>query len=120
MPILVVFITTTETMALYVLTTSRTILPLPVLVLFVIGGLDFFVMIHVVFRILCWPYVSSSRLIDKVKLYARRGNPAWLKRFVRSCPRLKIQVGDGTVFDRLTSCVIWQFCVDALIDILLT
>jgi hypothetical protein len=41
-----------------------------------------------------------------------------LVRFLRSCSPLKLSMGDGTFFDRLTSLVIWEVCVGLLVNLL--
>ncbi|OXA44409.1 hypothetical protein Fcan01_20952 [Folsomia candida] len=104
-----------ETSALYILITSATKLPLPILVGFTMVGVDLFVVIHITFRILSLPHSASEKLMGKMKLLQKGRDSAWLKRFVRSCPSLKIGMGDGTFFDRLTPFIIWQFCVDSTV-----
>lgn len=119
MPVLLMAIIIAETTALYVLTTSSSKLPVAILGCFTMIGADFVGVIHVIYRILGLPYLSSKKLIGNVKLCQKGGNSAWFKRYLKSCPPLKIGMGDGTFFDRLTPIVIWQFCVDRLISMLL-
>lgn len=107
-----------ETTSLYVLTTSSSKVTVPILEFFIMIGADFFGVIHVVYRILSLPHLSSKKLIRNAKL-VQKGDSPWFTRFLKSCSPLKIGMGDGNFFDRLTPFVIWQFCVDMLVNMLL-
>ncbi|XP_035716515.1 uncharacterized protein LOC118439372 [Folsomia candida] len=107
-----------ETASLYVLLTSTKILPLPVLAFFVIVAVDLFVVIHVIFHSLSDLFEVSVGFLDEMKLYHKFGNRKWFKKFLKSCPPLKLTIGDGQYFDRMTALGIWQYCVDQLITLL--
>ncbi|OXA54630.1 hypothetical protein Fcan01_11367 [Folsomia candida] len=62
-------------------------------------------------------YLASVKFFENMKSLRSR-NP-WFKKFLTSCPPLKVGMGDGKFFDGLSAFVIWQFCVDRLINLLL-
>lgn len=92
-----------ESIALFLMITSNHVVPLPVLILFSLVVIDFFVIIHSVFKILSYPYVKSLEFIGLVKM----GRYSKLEhRFILSCPPSKLSLGNGGFFDKLTSFVI--------------
>lgn len=106
-----------EISALYVMIISSNHLTVDAAMFFVLMGVDYFIVIHVVLRALSKSYVTSVKFIQSMKRLHKRD--PWFKKFLRSCPSLKVGMGDGKFFDGLTSLVIWQFCVDRLISLLL-
>lgn len=117
MPVAIGGVAIAEAAALFIILTSVSRLPVPVLVLFSMVAIDFFVVIHVLFNILSYTFVSSVKFVD-LKKRGRRTSK-WLRAFMKSCSPLKLSMGDGKFFDRLTSFVIWRHCVDMLITFLL-
>lgn len=105
-----------ESIALCLIITSSSTVPLPVLILFSIVAADLCIVIHAVFKILSYPHVKSLEFIEFVKT---RSYSKWEHRFILSCPPSKLSLGDGGFFDKLTSFVIWQKCIDFLITFLL-
>ncbi|OXA61996.1 hypothetical protein Fcan01_00121 [Folsomia candida] len=104
-----------EVTTLYVFMTAQN-LPYAVVVYMGAMATNMFILIQVVFRALSVPYLTSRK-------FARcQGQPRgkWLSKFLRSCSPLKVSVGDGNFFDRLTSLVISNMCLDMLITLLLT
>ncbi|OXA42579.1 hypothetical protein Fcan01_22435 [Folsomia candida] len=92
------------------------IIPVPVLIFFLAIAVDFWIIIHAVFKVLSYPYVESLEFIHLVN----KGKCSkWEGRFIKSCPPSKLSLGDGGFFDTLTSLVIWQKCIDFLITFLL-
>lgn len=108
--------TVAESIALFLLITSSNIIPVPVLIFFLAIAVDFWIIIHAVFKVLSYPYVESLEFIHLVN----KGKCSkWEGRFIKSCPPSKLSLGDGGFFDTLTSLVIWQKCIDFLITFLL-
>lgn len=119
MPLLIACIITAETTSLYVLASSMHKLTIPIILFFAVGGFDYFVAIHVVFKCLSLPHQRSLKFINEMRCVMVKNGGRWGRRFMRSCPPVKVSMGDGTFFDRLTPVVIWQFCVDRVINMLL-
>ncbi|OXA38643.1 hypothetical protein Fcan01_26586 [Folsomia candida] len=109
-------ISVAETVSLYVLVTSHDRFPIIILLMFLMVALDCFVVIHSVCKIVAKPYSKSCNFIEFMKI---RNLSKWVKYFMRSCRPSKFSMGDGTFFDRLTSFVLWQKCIDLLITLLL-
>lgn len=86
-------------------------------VFFYLMGIDFFVIIQITLNSQSKSYVASENFAKNMKRLKSQ-NP-WIRKFLRSCPPLKVGMGDGKFFDALTAFVIWQFCVDKLISMLL-
>jgi hypothetical protein len=105
-----------EIASLYVLITSSHQLPLPAALFFLVVAIDFAIFIHVIFKSLCRPYLASVAFLKHVGKLGKRDK--YLVRFLRSCSPLKLSMGDGTFFDRLTSLVIWEVCVGLLVNLL--
>lgn len=116
MAILVGGVTLCTSIAFYLLITSAHVVPLPVLILFSIIAFDFFFAVHGVFKIVSYPYTKSLDFFQLVKV----GNyTKYELRYIKSCPPSKLSLGNGGFFDRLTSLVIWQKCIDYVIMFLL-
>ncbi|OXA44771.1 hypothetical protein Fcan01_20892 [Folsomia candida] len=111
------FIINTEIESLYAIIMCRDKLPLPILLLFAMALIDFFLVIHVFLRALSKPYVSSVEFVSNFNRLG--GMDEWRRKFLKSCQPVKVAMGDGNYFDGLTSLVIWQFCVDTFISIVL-
>lgn len=101
--------------SLYTLISSLQELPIPVTAFFVIILFEFVVVIHFMFKMLADPYLRS---LDFVREMKGRRNGKWFKRFLKSCAPLKLAMGGGSYFDRLTSLVIWGHCVDMVVTLL--
>jgi hypothetical protein len=104
--------------SLYICITSMRKVPVAVAGFFLALAFDFSFIVHVPFRKLSLPLTESQELMHLAKMSGRQGK--WMRAFMRSCTPIKLSLGDGgNFFDKLTSLVIWQFCVDLLITILL-
>lgn len=101
----------------FILLTSLDKVPGPVAIFFALMAFDFTFVIHFLFKKVSIPCVESGELLEKLKSNERKSK--WFTAFVRSCSPIKLSLGDGGFFDRLTSLVIWKFCMDQLITILL-
>ncbi|OXA44836.1 hypothetical protein Fcan01_20942 [Folsomia candida] len=106
-----------QTISLYVIIASLENISFGVASFFFLIGLDFFLIIHVTLHSQSKPYVVSVKFFENMKTL--RLKSAWFKKFLKSCPPLKVGMGEGKFFDELTSFIIWQFCVDRLINMLL-
>ncbi|OXA62430.1 hypothetical protein Fcan01_00971 [Folsomia candida] len=106
-----------EILSLYVIITSWKNLSFGVSAFFCLMGINYFLIIHVTLDSLKKSYVATVNFSKNVK--SLRSQNAWFKKFLTSCPPLKVGMGDGKFFDELTSFIIWQFCVDTLINLLL-
>ncbi|OXA62690.1 uncharacterized protein LOC118433875 [Folsomia candida] len=104
-----------EITSLYLVINSIHELPTPVAMFFIILAMDFFVVIHLLFKSLCRPHLASVELVNKAKM-AKRGK--WLDKYLKSCVPLELSMGGGCFFDRLSSFVIWKFCVDQVVNLL--
>ncbi|OXA40779.1 hypothetical protein Fcan01_24489 [Folsomia candida] len=100
-----------EIVALFILTTSLDKLPLPIIGLFLLLAIIFFNVIQGLFKVLSKPFENSNMFIIEIRTGR---HSAWVKRFMRSCPPVKISMGNGAYFDGLSALVIWQFCIDNL------
>lgn len=116
MSLLLLSIMTAEIMSMYILSTSFNQLTLPIRVFFLVVWVDFFFDIHVLIKCLSLSHLCSELFVKNMK---GRTRSAWGKRFIRSCSSLRISLGGGNFFDGVTSLVIWQFCVDRVINLLL-
>ncbi|OXA48567.1 hypothetical protein Fcan01_16513 [Folsomia candida] len=116
MPVLVGGITRCESFALYILITSASSVPLPVLLFFCVLAFELFILIVGPLKVMANPYITSVELLNSL-----RGvhGPKWVHRFVKSCPPSKLTLGDGTFFDSSASLEIWSKCVDLLITFIL-
>lgn len=115
MPLLLLLVILSEIVSIYILSTSANNLTLPIAIFFLVVWIDFSVDVHVLIKCLSLSRLCSERFVRNMK---SRTRTAWGKRFVKSCPYLRISMG-GNFFDRLTSPMIWQFCVDRVINFLL-
>lgn len=106
-----------EVTILYALITSGTVIPPTVAALFAVIALDFFLIIQIVFKMLRRPYVASMVFKQKVDTLEKRGR--WFNRFMKSCSPVKVPMGDGNFFDRKSSIVIWNVCINQLVALLL-
>ncbi|XP_035713115.1 uncharacterized protein LOC118437830 [Folsomia candida] len=106
-----------QVISLYVIITSWANISLGVFAFFYLMGFDFFIMIHVTLHSQSKSYVASLKFAENMKSLQSR-NP-WFRKFLKSCPPLKVGMGDGKFFDALSAFVIFQFCVDRLINLLL-
>lgn len=104
-----------EITSLFLVISSIHELPLAVAMFFMALAIDFFVVIHVMFKSLCRPYLAS---VEFVKRAQRKRNGKWLNKYLKSCTPLKLSMGGGCFFDRLTSFVIWKLCVDQVVNLL--
>lgn len=116
MPILVGSVAVAESLALYILITSATIIPFPFLLCLSLLVVYMFVIIIGAFKLAANPYVDSVALL---KLLRAIDQSKWIKRFIVSFPPSKLTLGDGKFFDKATSLVIWRKTVDFLITCLL-
>ncbi len=105
---------------LYMVLTSLKLIPIGAGLLFIVVAIDTFIIIQVVFKILSVPYLSSVEFVTIAKTLAnKRRDAKWANRFLKSCAPLKIAMGDGNFFDRLSPFVIYKVCVDQVIALLL-
>lgn len=104
-----------ESVALYILLTSVKRLTIFVIILFIIIAFDIVIVIYIVFKIMSRPYIKSRKLLHFMRHGTRWRFNAWLKRFSKSCPPLKLCNGGGKFFDRMSTILIWQSSVDLLI-----
>ncbi|OXA63561.1 uncharacterized protein LOC118433884 [Folsomia candida] len=106
-----------EILSLYVIITSWNNLSFGVSAFFCLMGMNYFLIIHITLDSLSKSYVATVKFSKHMKRLRSRN--AWVKKFLASCPPIKVGMGDGKFFDGLTSLIIWQFCVDRLINLLL-
>lgn len=104
--------------SLYMVLTSLKNVPGPVAVTFIGIAFDFTFVILVVFKRVSLPYSASEEFLLKAKPFSMTVRNSWLRRYIRSCTEAKLKLGDDGYFDKLTSLVIWQLCVDNLITVL--
>lgn len=104
--------------SLYTIITSWSYLSFEIILLFMLFGFNFFTVIHIFLHSLNKPNVTSAQFIKNLRRSKSARCPMFRK-FLNSCPPLKVGMGDGTFYDKLTSFKIWQFCVDRLIRLLL-
>lgn len=71
--------------------------------------------IHYYFKLVSYPDIKS----DKLRNTWKQKKDKWVRAYLRSCHPIKLSLGDGTFFDKMTSLKIWQFCIETLVDILL-
>ncbi|XP_035711382.1 uncharacterized protein LOC118436855 [Folsomia candida] len=119
-PLITIFVSLSimcQIISLYVIITSWEKISFGVSAFFYLMGIDFFVVIHITLHSLSKSYVVTVKFAKNMT--SLRSQNAWFKKFLRSCPPLKVGMGDGKFFDGLTSFIIWQFCVDRLINMLL-
>lgn len=102
----------------YILLTSLKIIPIAVAIFFAVIAFDFSFAIYFLFKKVSYSYVQSESLLQKVKK-ADEFKSKRVAAFVKSCSPLKLAMGDGNFFDETTSLVMWQFCIDQLITLLL-
>lgn len=117
MPITIFAILVAEAVALYVLLTSIALLPISLIAVFSFVAIDFFIMIHFIFKILSYPFTKSNQYLQTIQRVKKPTK--WLNRFIRSCSPAMISMGDGTFLDECTSLVIWKLCIDLLVTFLL-
>ncbi|OXA61313.1 hypothetical protein Fcan01_01615 [Folsomia candida] len=102
-----------EITSLYLVISSIHEMPPPVAIFFIVMVMDFFVVIHLLFKALCRPYLASVEFVNRAKM-KKRGK--WFDKYLKSCVPLELSMGGGCFFDRLTSFVIWKFCVDQVVN----
>jgi hypothetical protein len=112
-----------EAGSLYFIITSVNHVPFFMILLFSSQAIDFFITIHVLFKLASFPCTKSCDFLESMK---RRNNSRWgkmnykwMKRFLKSCPPSKLSMGNGQCFEQLTSFVIWDTCINILITLLL-
>ncbi|OXA55628.1 hypothetical protein Fcan01_09085 [Folsomia candida] len=116
MGVIIGTLTLLESCAIYILMKSGELIPLPIFVLLSIAAIDYLIVILGIFKIGSNPYVKSMRFIQLTKTNKLS---KYEVAFIKSCPPSKLSLGDGRFFDRLTSFVIWQKCIDWIITFLL-
>lgn len=99
--------------ALYIFLTSLKKIPIFVAIFFTMIAFDYLFVIHYLFKKVSIPFVQSNEFLKRFK--NRKVKSKWCTVFVKSCSPIKLGMGDGNFFDRLTSLVTWQFCVDKLV-----
>lgn len=104
-----------EMFSLHVLITSSHVLPAPLILLFSIVGIYFFLTIQIIFKVLSYPYVKSKCMINSGKRCSNKS----VRVYVRSCSPIKLSLGDGGFFDKLTCCQISLYTTDKLVTLLL-
>lgn len=107
--------TLAEIFSLHILITSHHVLPSLLLLFFSVAGIYFGLMIQIIFKIISYPYVKSKRMTNSKKRCRNR----IARSYVRSCSPIKLFLGDGRFFDKLTSMEISLFTVDKLVTLLL-
>ncbi|XP_035702704.1 uncharacterized protein LOC118434070 [Folsomia candida] len=105
----------TETVSIYMVFRSWQILPLPALGFFGIIATSFFFTIHVYFKAISNPFVKSVELVR----FGGQMRNKWVQAYLRSCSPIRVSLGDGSYFGKITSLKIWQYCMDRLEMILL-
>ncbi len=109
-----------EVTNLHMVITSLKIVPIAAGLLFTTVAIDGFIIIQVMFKMLSIPYLSSVEFVKKAKTStSNRKDAKWAGKFLKSCAPLKIAMGDGNFFDRLSSFVIYKVCLDQVIALLL-
>lgn len=108
-----------EVSSLYVLITSLKQLPLEVAIFYLTIAFDFGVGIHVLGTYLSIPFLEGEEFRKNVTREWRAPPTKWFSRYLKSCPAIRLSMGDGSFYDSATSLVIWQFCVDQLVSLLL-
>lgn len=101
----------------YMVVTSLRVVPTPIALEFIILSVNSFVVIIDAFKRLSVPYLKSQEFLSKQKVFSSKDK--WFRRFLKSCQEAKLNLGENGFFDRLTSLVIWHFCIDNLITLLL-
>ncbi|OXA49295.1 hypothetical protein Fcan01_15678 [Folsomia candida] len=117
MSALVGCVTTLESFTLYIVIASRSVVPLPLLLLFAAVAVSMFFVIVRLFKMMSNPFIKSVELLNSLK---RMNESKQIKRCVQSFREAKLTLGDGKFFDTSTSLVIWAKCIDLLITFLLT
>lgn len=106
--------------SLYIIISSWSKLSANVALFFLLMVIDFFAVIQFMFHSLSYSHVASVKFVKNARRISNQiGRDTWFRKFLRSCAPLKVGMGDGKYFDELTTFVIWQFCVDRLINLLL-
>lgn len=118
MPAVIGVIILIQSTSLYVLVTSNHEITFAVLGVFSIVAIDCLIVIHCFFKIMSYPYTRSMESIilarRKIRNFSR-----WEVKFIKSFYPLKVEMGNATFFDRMTSLVIWKVSTDILITLLL-
>lgn len=118
MPISMAGTIVAEVASVYIVLSQSGKLPHHVIMPYLILAVDISIFIHFIFKKVSGPHIDSAELIQFTKgKYAR---DTWGRRFVRSCPSVKVKIADGHFFDKTTSLMIWDFCIDYVITLLLT
>lgn len=117
-PVFLSFIMIGQISSLYIIITSWSHVSAGLMLLFVLLVVDFFSIIHMFLNSLSYSHVASARLIKTVKRSKKWGNMG-CRKFLSLCPPLKVGIGDGKFYDKLTSLTIWQFCLDRVINLLI-
>lgn len=115
MALLVCGIILAEVTCLYMTLTSRDVLSPPGFFMFALIGNNMVFVIHYYFKLVSYPDIKS----DKLRNTWKQKKDKWVRAYLRSCHPIKLSLGDGTFFDKMTSLKIWQFCIETLVDILL-
>ncbi|OXA54194.1 hypothetical protein Fcan01_11561 [Folsomia candida] len=95
-PLITIFVLLTmlsEITSLYVIITSWENISFGVSAFFYLMVIDYFVIIHITLHSLSKPYVVSVKLAKNMK--SLRSQNAWFKKFLTSCPPLKVGMGDA-------------------------
>lgn len=100
---------------LYMVLTSWASLPYLAVCMFAVFGNNLFFHIHYFIKILSSPYLKSREFVSM----GRQQRNKWMQTYLRSCYPIRLSMGNGTFFDKLTSLNVWQFCIDRLVTILL-
>lgn len=108
-----------EIASLYIMITSVNHLPITVFAFFFMVANEVSTVIHVVFKSLSTPYTKSTQFVNEVLRRDKREISKWTNKFLKSCSPCKILMGDGSHFNSISSLIIWQFCVEMLITLLL-
>lgn len=109
-----------EIASVYVLITSIKEVPLNMAVFFSMIAFDTALVIHLVIKFMSLPYTESKKALLNIGLKTSK-NPSskWFVRYVKSCARIKLFMFDGNFYDKATSIIVWQFCVETLVSLLL-
>lgn len=104
--------------SVYIIFTSWSYLSVGIMMLFLLLGFNFCTIIYIFLHSLCYPNVSSTQFV-KIMRKSKSARSLIVRKFLNSCPPLKVGMGDGTFYDKLTSFKICQFCVERFINLLI-
>jgi len=100
--------------SMYIIIRMYNSIPFALYVFFILAGADAASLIHMQFKLLSDPCIKSQELLNQLKQLPN-GGTTWARAYTKSCSRYQVKIANGRFFDKRTSFVVWQFCVDRLV-----